>query len=557
MKKRVAPVLIVICLILTVVIAAGISLFITYRAPTRKMADLDDYYGLKEKGQAAFVINDTVSDTPGIYRDGEVYMPYDSVQKLLDTNFYWDDRNQQMLLTLADGIRTIAPGDTAYATDTGAPALIEENGIYYLAVNYIQKFTDMDCDTYTDPVRTVIRTRWTNLKQVTATKDTAVRLKGGIKSKVLEKVKEGDSLTFLEALDNWTKVSTAKGFIGYVEKKSISGEESAPLRAENRSLYYPSILKDYKINLAWQQVTTPDANASFPDIIANASGLTTISPTWFKLADNEGTVSSIASKEYVDQAHGRGIEVWGLIDNFSKEVSTEEVLADSAKRARIIDQLLSVAAECGLDGINVDFEQLSEGSIPHFLQFLRELTIRAHEKNLVISVDNPVPQDYNMYYKRGTQGKIVDYVIIMGYDEHYSGSEQAGSVASLPFVEKGVKRTLEEVPAAKVINAIPFYTRVWTETFGQDRPSSEVLGMDGTDRYIEEHQMSREWDSKLGQNVAISEDDTARYTIWIEDEQSIEEKMKVIQNHGLAGVAEWRIGLERSTVWDIINRYNS
>lgn len=555
MKKKVAPVLIVIGLILVVGIVGVASLIINRYTPTSKTEDMNAYYGLVEEGQAALIINDEISDTPGIYRNEEVYMSYDSVQLKLDTNFYWDDVNQQMLLTLADGIHTISPGDQVYATESGAPALIEEDGVYYLAVDFIQEYTDMDCATYAEPARAVIRTRWSNLQQVTVTKDTAVRVKGGIKSKVLQKTAEGDKLTVMETLDNWTKVSTSEGSIGYVENKSISNPQAAATRAENKTLEFPAISREHKINLGWHQVTNADGNSGFPDIVSNTSGLNTISPTWFKLEDNEGAVSSIASKEYVDQAHAMGLEVWGLVDNFSENVTTAEVLADGGKRSRIIEQLLAGAQECGMDGINVDFEQLTQDSIPHFLQFLRELTIKAHEKNLVVSVDNPVPQNYNMYYKRGTQGKIVDYVIIMGYDEHYSGSEKAGSVSSLSFVESGIKQTLEEVPASKVINAIPFYTRVWTETFGQEKPTSEVLGMDGADRYIQEHQMSKEWDSKLGQNVAISEDDTARYTIWVEDEQSIEEKMKVIQSHGLAGVAEWRLGLERSTVWDIIKKY--
>ncbi|HIU75665.1 MAG TPA: glycosyl hydrolase family 18 [Candidatus Pelethocola excrementipullorum] len=555
MTKKAAPVLIVIGLILVVGIVGVVSMMINRYTPTSKTEDLNAYYGLVEEGQAALIINDEISDTPGIFRNEEVYISYDSVQEKLDTNFYWDEVNQQMMLTLADGIRTIMPGDQTYATESGAPALIEEGGTYYLAVDFIQEYTDMDCATYTEPARAVIRTRWSNLQQVTVTKDTAVRVKGGIKSKVLQKTVTGEKLMVMEQLDNWTKVSTLEGSIGYVENKSISKPEAAAARAENKALEFPAISRDYKINLGWHQVTTADGNAGFPEIVSNATGLTTISPTWFKLEDNEGAVSSIASKEYVDQAHAMGLEVWGLVDNFSENVTTAEVLADIGKRTRIIEQLLAAAEDCGMDGINVDFEQLTEDSIPHFLQFLRELTIKAHEKNLVVSVDNLVPQNYNMYYKRGTQGKIVDYVIIMGYDEHYSGSEKAGSVASLPFVESGIKRTLEEVPASKVINAIPFYTRVWTETFGQERPTSEVLGMDGADSYIQEHQMTKEWDPELGQNVAISEDDSARYTIWVEDEQSIEEKMKVIQSHGLAGVAEWRLGLERNTVWEIINRY--
>lgn len=554
MKKKVAPVLLIIGLIVVIAVAGAASFFINRYTPTSEKADLKTYFGLKE-GQAALIVNDEISKMPGIFQNGEVYMSYEAVQQLLDSHFYWDAASAKMLLTMADGVREIPVGEGGFTTKSGAPALIEQGGNYYLAVDFVSQYTDMDCKVFEEPARVVIRTRWNGLRQVKAVQDTAVRIKGGIKSKILQEVKAGESLIFLESLTNWTKVSTAQGLIGYVENKTVSESEDLPVRAEDLSLDFPSISREHKINLGWHQVTSAEGNASFPGIVENAKGLNVISPTWFKLADNEGTVTSLASREYVDQAHNMGLEVWGLIDNFSENVTTAEVLSDGGKRSAIIEQLMNAAADSGMDGINVDFEQLTKESIPHFLQFLRELTLKAHEKNLVVSVDNPVPQNYNMYYKRGTQGKIVDYVIIMGYDEHYSGGDKAGSVASLPFVEDGIQKTLEEVPAEKVINAIPFYTRVWTETFGQETPTSEVLGMDGADRYIQEHQMKKEWDEELGQNVAISEDDTARYTIWVEDEQSIEEKMKVIQSYGLAGVAEWRLGLERSTVWEIISAY--
>ena len=481
-------------------------------------------------------------------------MSYSDVESFLDTNFYLDEINQQMLLSDPSGIRALSDSDV---TEKGAPALIRENDTYYLAVNYIKSYTDMVVNVYEKPARAVIRTRWSGLNQVTVTKDAAVRVRGGIRSDILENVKKGEKLVFLEKLDHWTKVSTQKGSIGYVENKSISEQKKAEDHIADTGLEFPSITKDYKLNLGFHQVTSQEANQALQEVISRTSGLNTVSPTWFSILDNGGTISSLASRDYVDQAHQMGLEVWGLIDNFNENVSVTEALKNSQTRGRIIAQLMDQASACGMDGINVDFEQLPKDSIPHFLQFLRELTIQAHQRNLVVSVDNPVPQNYNRYYKRGAQGKIVDYVIIMGYDEHFSGGDKAGSVSSLLFVENGIKQTLSEVPKEKVVNAIPFYTRVWTEAFGQELPTSEVLGMDGTDRYMQEHQMTKKWDEKIGQNIAISEDDSARYTIWVEDEQSIEEKMKVIQKYGLAGVAEWRLGMERNTVWDIINRYNT
>lgn len=555
MRKNFMPVLIVIGLIIVVAAAGIISMVIGRYTPTREREDLARYFELEE-GQAALIVNDERSDSKGLVQNGEIYMSYEDVTALLDTHFYLDQVNGQMLLTLPDGIQSIAPGDTVYTGDSGAPALIRSGeGTYYLALSFIQKYADMDCAIFEEPARAVIRTQWSGVELVKAAEDTAVRVKGGIKSPILEDVEQGEELVFLEALENWTKVATAGGCIGYVENSALSDEKTELAHAVNGAGQFPSLLRDHKINLAWHQVTSQAGNSSFPEIIANASGLNVISPTWFSIADNNGALVSYASRDYVEQAHAMGLEVWGLIDNFSTEISTQTVLSDSAKRAYIIEQLLSAARETGMDGINVDFEQLSRESIPHFLQFLRELTLRAHEQNLVISVDNPMPQAYNLYYKRSTQSKIVDYVILMGYDEHYSGGEEAGSVASLPFVEAGIQLGLQEVPAEKLINAIPFYTRVWTETYGEALPSSQVLGMDGTDRYIQEHQMSKEWDESVGQYVAITEDDTARYTIWVEDEKSLEEKMKLVQSYGLAGVAEWKLGFERASVWEIISRY--
>lgn len=555
MRKKLMPVLIVIGLIIVVAAAGIISLLIGRYTPTKERADLDSYFEAEE-GWAALIVNDERSEHRGLVQNGEIYISYEDVISLLDTHFYLDQANGQMLLTLPDGTRIMNPDDTAYAADSGAPALIRSGeGTYYLALSFIQKYSDLDCGIFEEPARAVIRTRWSGVQLVKAAEDTPVRIRGGIKSEILEDVEQGEELVFLEALENWTKVATASGCIGYVENSALSGERTEMTHTVNEAVQFPSLLRSHKINLAWHQVTSQAGNAAFPGNIANASGLNVISPTWFSIADNNGTLVSYASREYVEQAHAMGLEVWGLIDNFSTEISTETVLSDTARRAYIIEQLLSAAQETGMDGINVDFEQLSRESIPHFLQFLRELTLKAHEKNLVISVDNPVPQNYNLYYKRGTQGKIADYIIIMGYDEHYSGGEEAGSVASLPFVEAGIQMALQEVPAEKLINAVPFYTRVWTETYGEAMPTSEVLGMDGTDRYIQEHQMTKEWDESVGQYVAITEDDTARYTIWVEDERSLEEKMKLIQGYGLAGVAEWKLGFERASVWEIISRY--
>ena len=313
---------------------------------------------------------------------------------------------------------------------------------------------------------------------------------------------------------------------------------------------YSYLTMDGKVNMVWHQVTSTDANAYFADATANMTGVNVISPTWFYLLDTSGNIANISSADYVAQAHEKGLKVWGLIDNFTQEVSTTETLSNTAARQNIISQLIQAATSVGMDGINVDFESLSEDVGIHFLEFLRELSIECHKNNLVLSVDNPVPEDFTSHYDRAEQGRVVDYVIIMGYDEHYVGSE-AGSVASLPWVEQGIQDTLAEVPAERVINAVPFYTRLWRTTGGN--VTSEAIGMDQAQQVISENNVETYWDKTTSQNYGKYDIDNSTYQIWIEDSQSIAEKVKLVSKYNLAGVSAWKLGFENSGIWQVIS----
>ena len=307
---------------------------------------------------------------------------------------------------------------------------------------------------------------------------------------------------------------------------------------------------DDKVNMTWHQITNTDANAYFADMTANVSGLNVISPTWFYIQDTSGNLGDLSSADYVTQAHQKGYKVWGLVDNFTADVSTTETLSQLASRQNIIKHLVQTAANIGMDGINVDFESLSEDAGPHFLEFLRELSIECHKNNLVLSVDNPVPEDFTSHYDRREQGLVVDYVVIMGYDEHYVGSD-AGSVASLPWVEQGVEDTLAEVPAQRTILATPFYTRLWKTTGGA--VTSEAIGMTEAQNVLTENKVETVWDGSISQNYGEYEKDGSTYQIWMEDAQSIAEKVKLIPKYDLAGVAQWRLGFESNDIWSTIS----
>lgn len=556
-KKKAAPVLVVLILIVLVGAAGVVSFLINrYKPGTEYMAG-NKYFNLTDENSVALIQNGELQEEQAVLIGGEPYAAYTYVESQLNSCFYWDEETKGILLTTSGGVQTLLPGDAAVAkTPGGQPAVQQESdGTVYISLDVVKEYTDLDYAYYSDPNRVVIRNDWDGVEQATVQSDTAqVRQKGGIKSLILADVQKGDTLLYLENLDNWCKVMTADGYTGYIQTEDISEPEAIEARTAKKDSY-ERITRDHKINLVWHQSTSTESNDAMAEMTAEMTGVNVISPTWFSVTDETGTISSLASADYVKLAHDAGREVWGLIDNFNEAFDETTDLAYASVRSRIIEQLLAEAASCGMDGINVDFENLKEAGIPHYLQFLRELTSAAHAQNLVVSVDTPVPQAYTMYYQRGEQARFVDYMIVMAYDEHFAGSEEAGSVSSLPFVQQAVEEMTRVMPADQVICGIPFYTRVWTEKFGQSAITSEVLGMDGAKNYAKENQMTETWDASLGQNVATAETSDARYTIWMEDEQSMEEKLKVIQSADLAGVAEWKLGFERADVWSLISEY--
>lgn len=545
MKKQYMPAVIVCSLVLLLTVAGLGFHIISKYIPTKERMDLTEYYGAVGDGEAAVVLGTDIMEARARISGDQVYLPLDVVNTYLNQRYYWDSANQQILYA--------TPSELQYypASESGDGEVWLKDGTVYLSLSFVQKFTDLDVYRNENPARVAIQYHFNEVSTAKTLRDTCIRYRGGIKSPVLTEVPKDTELIFLEELEEWTQVGTMDGYVGYVRKKDISAAETTAFSRDFQKEEYTYLKMDQPVNLAWHQVTTQEANSYLADATANISGVNVISPTWFYLQDTAGNIANISSADYVNQAHEKGLQVWGLIDNFTADVSTTETLSQLSSRQNIISQLMAAAASTGLDGINVDFESLSEDAGPHFLQFLRELSIECHKNNLILSVDNPVPEDFTSHYDRREQGQVVDYVIIMGYDEHYVGSEEAGSVASLPWVEKGVQDTLAEVPAERTILAIPFYTRLWKQTGGA--LTSEAIGMDQAQQVITENQVQTVWDGSVGQNYGSYETQDSTYEIWLEDAQSIAEKVKLIPKYQLAGVAQWKLGFENSSIWQVIS----
>lgn len=560
--KKFIPVIIAIVLILLVgAVALGSKILEKY-SYSKERADLNVYYNVIDDSEAAIVLQDEMVTEKAKIIQGIYYLDFSTLQKYLNERFYIDSNEQLLLYSNPTDVITVPiEGMTYFYSVSGEvgecpyPIATYQGDTLYVAMDYIKLFTNFSYEAFTEPNRIQIYNQWNPMTVADIKKDTAIRYQGGIKSDILQDVTVGEKVTVLETLENWSKVKTTQSIIGYVENKRLtdSREETGTPVTDYIQPEYTSMTKEGKISLGWHQVTNMSANSYIEDVLANTKALNVISPTWFQLSDNEGGFNSLASQDYVNAAHSKGMEVWALVDDFTNEVDTKQILSYTTKRKKLVDGLIQTVLQYQIDGINIDFEKISEKAGEDFTQFIRELSIACRKNQIVLSIDNYVPRDHSTHYNRKEQGVVADYVIIMGYDEHYAGGNVAGSVASIDFVEDGIVRTLEEVPSNKVINAIPFYTRIWATQEGNVKADS--VGMGAADNFVANNGIIPVWDEITCQNYGEVQIDNTLYQVWLEDERSVEVKLNVMDKYKIAGVAGWKLGLEKPSIWDLIANY--
>ena len=579
-RRRRSPGIALIISIVLVIIIAVAGIFVVWKryGPSNERADLEQYYGLDSKDEIAVVIDDEVIRSedlaqdeaeglkviPAKVYDSEYYIEASVVRDKINERFYWDSNEQILLYTLPSGNVSVV-ADTNEYTEVNEQKSVDytilkmEGDKVYIALPFIQTYTNMEYKVYQDPNRIVITADWGEKETAVVKGDTQIRYQGGVKSPVLTDVKKNDKVTVLEDEDDWQKVATADGFIGYLKSSKLKDQKKEKTSRDFAEPEYTSISKDYKINMAWHNVTNVSANQSIQSMLATTKGLTTIAPTWFSLTDENGSIRNFGTANYVTTAHNMGLQVWGVVDNFNyanetgTAISTLNMLSSTTSRQNFVRNVTDAAVSLGLDGINVDFEQLSSDCGPHYVEFIRELSIQCRNRGLVLSIANYVPFNFNDYYRLDIQGQVADYVIIMGYDEHWHGSKDPGSVASISYVSGGLDRTLQEVPANKVVNALPFYTILW-KTEGTD-VTDEYITMNNEADFMNRAGVTAEWDEETCQNYAEWTSGNATYQIWLEDAESIAVKLNMMATKNIGGVAVWRLGYGTQAAWELINAY--
>lgn len=516
------------------------------------------------EGEAAVILWQKEQSVRAKLRDNMAYLDWDTMRSYVGKDIFYSEVERSLSYVTPTQIIRVSEEESAYyengsRVELTAPIFYEAEGVRYISLEFLSVFFDLKYESYTGPNRVLLQTGSKELLCYTAKKATALREAPDLMSRIIEDLSVDTKVLFVEesglSETGFVRAMTVDGIYGYVREKDMSETFYETVKSTYTAPVFSHISSEEKIVLGWHQVVAKAANANLSGLIADNDQLTVVSPTWFRIISEEGDLSSLADEDYVKKAKAAGLQVWGLVDNFDSEVSSFAVLSTVASRERLMDNLLKMVEKYDLDGINIDFENLSLETGPYFIQFLRELSVLCRAKGIILSVDDYVPTDYAAYYDWTNQGRVVDYVIIMAYDEHYAGSAVAGSVASYGYLVQAVDDILTMVSKEQVIMAVPFYTRLWTETEedGARKLTSVAMGMQVAESELAKNKVTPEWDKETRQYYAEYKSGKSTNRIWLEEEDSLREKLLYIKNADLAGAAVWRLGLEKKSIWSLFD----
>lgn len=570
MTKRTVQGLFAAILVILVISVIVVGNIVEKRTPSKKHisnGELLAIYGLGEDdsdGQAAIILQDSLVEEKALVDNGQVYLEYSFVKANIDDKFYWDNNENVLIYTTPTDIIKADLGSGEYyvsktKNETDYTIVKVIGSKTYIAMEYIMLYSNVEYSYYENPSRVCIKNEW-NVTVNTATlkKGTKIRKSKSIKDDIIHSCDSDVEVTIIEKGSKWSDIMTEDGFFGYVQNASLTKESEKTLTNDYKAPEYTGISLGKTVSLAWHMVTSSAANAQLIDLVTPAKGLNVIAPTWYRLSDSEGNIDSIASADYVSRAHMLGLNVWASVDDQAEGVSDSDIFPYTSKRERIINQLIASAIEYDLDGISLDIEFITADIADDYIEFVRELSVKCRANGIILSICDKMPEPSNRFMNLKAQGEVVDYVILMGYDEHWGPSSGAGSVASLPWVTAGIQTAVDDVDSQKVILAVPFYTRIWTENADGQVVECVTVDMDTAIANLASKGVESVWVDNFGQYYGEYETGDGNVVrIWIEDTRSIEEKLKLISEYEIAGMAAWRLGLENSDLWNTIIKYTS
>jgi len=520
--------------------------------------------------QNPIIYKQEVFEGEAIQKDGHTYVSVDFFTSQLDGYALFDGKSESLIVTTKDKVVQLPQEQLQLFVNeqpfqVEVPALLFEDGKRYISIDPLMNLYPLKISTNRDSGTIFIRNigdevQTAFVKEEQKAKNLRLRQEARTHSPYTAIVEANEKLFVERREGEYSFVRKQSGEAGFIKHDLLTGFETMTVEDEERVAEIEEKKErnaEEPINLVWEAVYSKNPD---PKSLPTLHGVNVVSPTWFKVKNEQGEIANLASSEYIDWAKRNGHQVWALFSNNFEPNLTHEVLKNYETRQSMIRQLIQYCEMYHLDGINIDFENVNLEDKSLFTQFVRELTPYLHKQGKVVSVDITfisTSENWSMFYDRKALSKVADYLMVMAYDEHWGSSPKAGSVSSLPWVESNLERLLIEVPNEKLILGMPMYTRLWSEKETDDgkiEVSSKALSMSQVYEWQTERNLEPAFDEQARQRYLEYYDETEkmRYKIWVEDEHSLEQRVALVKKYRLAGVASWSRNFANDAAWQAV-----
>ncbi|MBU3805128.1 MAG: hypothetical protein H9872_10285 [Candidatus Cellulosilyticum pullistercoris] len=494
-------------------------------------------------------------DEPAKLIDGQVFVRYEFANQYVSDTIFYDEAEKVLTLTNVREVVRLYEGENqiTFAGVSGNYILKLENEGLYISANLLEELFGVTVEQGSNE-RLFIATNNAQEQKIAVTKKKAsLRTHAREKSTVIEQLGKGERVYVYSEEEGFVRVRSEQGIVGFLPSSEVKDEEIVDkISIPEVEQWEINPLKE-TVKLVWDQVSTKSEKDWTKGKYAAITNINVIAPTWFSFGDEVGTLEDRGLKSYVDAAHNRGIQVWPILShNFENTGLTKTILSSTNKRQYVIDQVIQYARTYGFDGINIDIENIQTETSDVWVQFMRELYPQLKAQGLIVSVDVYMPSEWSNHYEREKVAASSDYFMVMAYDQHWSGSEEAGSVSEIPWVENGIQKNLEEVPKEKLVLGIPFYTRLWIER--SNGLNVKSYSMASIQEVISSWGVLPIYDEASGQNYVEHVQEDGIYKVWLEDYESISKRIALMEKYELAGYGAWRLGYETSDIWDILKK---
>ena len=523
---------------------------------------INDYIILDKNKTINLVINNknvTLNLKKDIFiEEDEIYISKQDLGNFFDKYIYEDTKNNQIITTYDNKIAAISLEENKIningSNKTTYAQPIKKDNTIYIPIQELEDVYGIEIKYIENSKVLTIDSTSKEQKKAMITKNVAVKSSKKFIAKTIDRVQKGSYVVVISEEKGYTKIRTENGKIGYVKSNKIAN--TVTVREEIKTTNQI----EGKVNLVWdyysEYATAPDRTG------VTMEGVNVVSPAFFHLNSKGQLTENIgqAGKEYIQWAHNNGYKVWPMVQNAGNGMLTvtSEIMNDYNKRQQLIEDIVEACVEYKLDGINLDFENMKQADKDMYSRFVIELTPRLKDIGVVISVDVTAPdgsETWSLCFDRHVIGDVADYIVFMAYDEYGTSSNKSGTTAGYDWVELSLNKFLktEEIESQKIILAIPLYTRLWTEdSSGNIVKSPSAVSIKNIDKVLPSN-VEKKWDEDLKQYYVEYQEDSYIKKMWIEDENSLKEKISLISKNNLGGVASWEKGMETENFWTFLN----